>query len=67
MYLLSCVGDEGVLFCDTVINVREDEEGRIMILSGDESLVAEFTHKALDGFHITFTLLDTTRNVLEVE
>lgn len=65
VYLLPCAGDESVLFGNTLLNVREDEESRAMMtLPGDEGPVAEFTHKGLDSSHISFALPDTTRNAL---
>ena len=64
MYFLPCTGDESVLFGNTLFNVREDEESGSTALSGDEGTVAEFPHKGLDGFHISFTRLDTTGNAL---
>lgn len=66
MYLLPCTGDESVLSGNTLLNVREDEESRTTGLSGDEGTVAEFPHKGLDGLHISFTLLDATRNALAI-
>lgn len=66
MYLLPCTGNESVLFGNTVFNVREDEDSRTTTLSGDEGTVAEFPHKSLDGLHISFTLLDATRNALAI-
>lgn len=53
-----------MLFGNTLFNVSENEESRITTLSGNESPAAEFTHQGLDGFHISFALLDTTRNAL---
>lgn len=66
MYFLPCTADECVLFGDTLFNVREDEEGRTAALSGDEGTMAEFPHKGLDGLHVSFSLLDTTRNALAI-
>ena len=53
-----------MLFGNTLLNVREAEESRDTALSGDEGPLAEFTHKVLDSLHISFALLDTTRDVL---
>lgn len=53
-----------MLFGNTLFNVSENEESRITTLSGNESPAAEFTHQGLDCFHISFALLDTTRNAL---
>lgn len=64
MYLLPGAGDESVLFGNTLLNVRKDEESRAMTLSGDEGPVAEFSHKGLDSSHIRFALPDTTRDAL---
>lgn len=66
MYLIPCPADESVLFGNTLLNVREDEESRTTTLSSDEGTVAEIPHKGLDGLHIGFTLLDTTRNALAI-
>lgn len=66
VHLLSCTADESVLFGNTLFNVREDEESRTTALSGDEGTVAEFSHKGLDGLHISFTPLDTIRNALPI-
>ncbi len=44
MYLLPCTADQSVLFGNTLLNVREDEERRATALSGDKGTVAEFPH-----------------------
>lgn len=63
MYLLPSTGDESMLFGNTLFNVREDEKRRTA-LSGNKGPVAKFRHEGLDGLHISFALLDTTRNAL---
>lgn len=65
MYFLPCTGDESVLFGNTLINIREDEESRTSALSGDEGTLAEFPHEGLDSLHVSFALLDTSRKALE--
>lgn len=56
-----------MLLGDTLINVREDEQRRIRAFSGEKGPVTELTHEGLDGFHISFTLIDSTREALERE
>lgn len=64
MYLFSSSCDKVMLFENTLLNFREDEESRARGSSGDEGLVAKFTHKTLDCQHIGFAVLDTTRDAL---
>lgn len=64
MYLLSCAGYHSMLFGNTLLNVRENKESGTTVFSGDKGPLAKFTHKSLDCLHISFALLDTTRNTL---
>lgn len=64
MYLLPCTADESLLFRNTVFNVGDVEKRGITTLSGDESPAAEFNHEGLNGFNISFAVLDSTRNTL---
>lgn len=41
-------------------------KNRTVTPSCDERTLAKFCHEGLNGFHIGFTLLDTTRNSLKV-
>lgn len=67
VYFLPCASDERMLFGNTLINVREDEESKTTAFSGDDGTMTEFPHKGLDGLHVSFTLLDTTRNALQIQ
>lgn len=67
MYLLPCAADESVLFGNALIDLRELKESRIVGFSGDESVTAEFAHERLNGFNISFTLLNATGKALAKE
>lgn len=67
MYLFPCAADESTLFGNALIDFREVKESRITSLSGDESPVAEFSHERLNGFNVSFTLLNSTIKTLAKE
>lgn len=67
MYLLPCTADESLLFGNTVLNVGDVEKRGLTTLSGDESPAAEFNHEGLNGFNVSFAVLDSTRNTLTTE
>lgn len=67
VYLFPCAADESALFGNALIDFREVKESRIVILSGDESAVAEFAHEHLNGFNVSFPPLNSTRKALAKE
>ncbi|TNN32184.1 hypothetical protein EYF80_057657 [Liparis tanakae] len=44
-----------MLFGNTLINVREDEERKTTALSGDDGTMTEFPHQGLDGLHVVLS------------